>query len=360
VSQEAPRRIAILAQWGIGDAVLLLPLLRGLKRAFPEASLELIGKPWLSDLLDGEGCCDRSHRLVPPWTAHVNKYMDGPGWRSFTAELFELRRGQFDWLIGTRFDAREVLQLRLLRARETFAFAAAGGRHWVTNDLRLVRDRYDALHRAAVSEFVLKSIVPDAVATSPSFRPRQQAQQLACRWLHSKGYLDGPVLAVHGGAGNPLRNWREPHFESVIKMLSVRPGMIVFIEGDDRKMPLNWLPVPHAAWRGSLSELKALLSICDVFLGTDSGVMHMAAAAGCRVVAAFGPGEPRWFRPVGEGSEIAAVEPMPCRPCLDKCIYSRSLCLDRLEDGVLAAALQQKLAEQAVAQPRAAAVFVPA
>ena len=66
----SPRRIGIFSQWGIGDAVLATPLLTSLRRAYPDARIELIGKPWLADLFGDSALCDRVHSLVPPWTRY--------------------------------------------------------------------------------------------------------------------------------------------------------------------------------------------------------------------------------------------------------------------------------------------------
>ena len=345
-SEVNPQRIGVLAQWGIGDAVLLLPLLRGLKQACPHASLELIGKPWLSDLFAGEGFCDRTHTLVPPWTSYTSKYriLSKPWW-VFITQTAEVRRHNFDWLISVRFDLREILQLRLLRARETFGFAAAGGRRWVSRDFELDRAAYDLLHRDTLSAKALKAIVPTALSHPTRFQVQPAAQERARQWLWLNGYRGGPVLVVHSGAGNPLRRWREQRFDSVIKALVIAPAFIVFIEEQHPSPTSDWLTTPHSVWRGGLADLKALLSVCHVFLGTDSGVMHMAAASGCKVVAAFGPGEPRWFRPSGEGHEIGIVEPMRCRPCRDACIHTRPLCFDQLADAVLSSAVDRKLVE---------------
>ncbi len=110
-----PHRIGVLLQWGIGDAVLALPLLQGLHRSHPEASIELIGKPWLAELFAGEAWLNRTHLLVPPWTKHQGKYrIWEKDWRRFARQLRVVRRTRFDLLIGIRFDPREVLQLRLL------------------------------------------------------------------------------------------------------------------------------------------------------------------------------------------------------------------------------------------------------
>ncbi len=111
-----PSRIGIFCQWGVGDAVLLLPLLRGLRTAFPDASLELIGKAWLGVLFANEDCCDRTHTLVPPWTAYSKKYRPTFGQiKSYLSQISGLRKESFDWLISARFDPREILQTRLLR-----------------------------------------------------------------------------------------------------------------------------------------------------------------------------------------------------------------------------------------------------
>ena len=154
-----PRRIGVLLQWGIGDAVLALPLLRGLREAYPEASIELVGKPWLAELFAGEACADRTHLLVPPWTKYQGKYrIWEKDWRRFARQLLEVRRTHFDLLIGIRFDLREVLQLRLLNAREIAGFGSAGGRHWVTRDIGLTAEEYTDRHRSEVSAHTLEAL----------------------------------------------------------------------------------------------------------------------------------------------------------------------------------------------------------
>lgn len=284
-----PRRIGVMAQWGIGDAVLLLPLLRGLRQAFPAAMIELIGKPWLAELFAGEGCCDRTHFLVPPWTAYFGKYPASPAiWRDYWAQLWALRQHRFDWLVSPRFDPRELAQLRLLRARETFGFRFAGGSRWITRDLGLDQRGYDALHRAALSAELAKIILNGGSPGNARFVEDTNSQAAAREWLRAQGYRSGVILAVHSGAGNPIRQWREPYFETVLRSLTASPAMIVFIDPEPTQLPPEQFAAPHAIWQGNLTELKSLLSVCDVFFGTDSGIMHMAAAAGCEVVAAFG------------------------------------------------------------------------
>lgn len=339
-SPSSVRRIGVLSQWGIGDAVLLLPLLRGLRNLQPDAEIELIGKPWLADLFEGEDCCDRTHLLVPPWTSHVNKYRDTQKWTLYLKQLRDVRSNVFDWLISPRYDVRDSLQLRLLRSRKTFGFHAVGGRFWIDHDVGISRRDVDAIHRAALSDQVLSSITGlPANSASISFLNRPPAEAAAMSWLKDQGYANGPILAVHSGASNPIRQWRQPHFDNVLEALPTKPALTVFIDPPGGTS----LTMPHANWHGTLAELKALLKACHFFLGTDSGPMHMAAAAGCKIVTPFGPNHPRWFGPVGQGHDVIMVDEMPCRPCFDTCIYSSPKCFDQLDETRITAALATKV-----------------
>ena len=333
----SPSRVGILLQWGVGDAVLMLPLLRGLREHLPVSSIELIGKPWLADLFAGENICNRTHVLVPFWTAYTNKYRPSKEQLvQYLREVRAVRKEKFDWLIGARCDPRESLQLRLLRARQTFGLRAAGGRFWVDYDVGGSRSLHDRLHRAQFATHVLRQIIPSAINSSVTLTPNEQARNKARQWLLASGCSgSGHILAVHSGAGNPLRHWREAHFDGVIRALVHKPAFVVFI---DEATPMIDCPLPQALWHGSLNELKALLSLCHVFLGSDSGVMHIAAASGCRVVTPFGPTEPRWFAPIGD-QHIVVAKPIECRPCFDSCIYDRPICYDRLTDQMIAAAV---------------------
>jgi len=69
----------------------------------------------------------------------------------------------------------------------------------------------------------------------------------------------------------------------------------------------------------SMRELAALFSVCSVFVGNDSGAMHVAAAAGLPVIGIFGPTDPEGTSPVTQQFTLIR-EPVSCSPCfLRKC-----------------------------------------
>lgn len=340
-------RIGVFAQWGIGDAVLGLPLIQGLKDAFPQATIDLIGKPWLGDLFDGEPAVSGVKVLVPPWTKYAEKYrVWAPEWRKFLRDLWTLRDEHYDLLVGVRFDVRENVQLRLLGGREVAAFGAAGGRHWITWDSGLDLDGYNARHRAEVAVEVLHTIAGQRRSAVPQFTIDAALKTQAMAQLKAAGYECGPIVAVHGGAGHPVRRWGGERFTAALAE-GLPDNAFVVIIGDEAAPDGYGIRAPAGGksmlWHGSLKELKGLLSVCDLLLCADSGAMHMAAACGCRVLALFGPQLTEWFGPLGEGHHVVKVEPMPCRPCFDACIYARPICMDSIGTDLVAKAVRDAL-----------------
>jgi ADP-heptose:LPS heptosyltransferase len=306
--------------------VLALPLLTALRRKFPAANLELIGKSWLDDLFAGTSLCDRSHLLVPPWTRYSGKYrLWESDWRRFTRQLLELRRERFDWLISIRYDPREVLELRILDARFKVAYGNAAG---VDLNLGTPPHINDMTHVSRDAAYVAQALTGQSAESRPAFRVLPESSRQALDRLQSQGYRDGLVVAVSWGAGHPIRRWEPSRFSAVLSGLPERVGFIALVGEPGQPAPIDApAHIPSARWEGSLSELKGLLSVTDLIIATDSGVMHVASACGCRVVAVFGPQRPEWFGPYDPQDRVALVEPMPCRPCFDACIYDEPICM---------------------------------
>jgi heptosyltransferase II len=349
-------RIGILLQWGIGDAVLNLPLLTGLRQALPGARIELIGKPWLESLFAGTGLSDASHVLVPPWTRHTGKYRPGSGaWRRYLNELRLVRRTRFDLVVSCRFDARDIMQLRLLRSDCRAGFGSAGGAGWLDLDLGPVPSRESGLpvHRDAAE--ALNRLTGTVAPPVPVFPDDPAAAQRALQRLRQAGFQQGPLVALSVSAGNPIRRWDPDRFTEVLMRVAPKIGFLVIIRDpadpvdDGVRVPVG---LPSVEWSGSLAELRALLSVTDLTLCSDSGVMHVASATGNRVVAVFGPGSLQWYRPYGEEDRVVIHEPMPCRPCFDQCIYDQPLCMNAVTVDMVEEAMSAALDGELVRRDR--------
>jgi ADP-heptose:LPS heptosyltransferase len=82
----------------------------------------------------------------------------------------------------------------------------------------------------------------------------------------------------------------------------------------------------NLAGRTTIMQMAAVLKRCHLFIGNDSGPVHVAAAAGVPVIGFFGPGEYERFKPWGGGNEAIRVG-LPCSPCSQDCAFRDPRCI---------------------------------
>ncbi len=92
-----------------------------------------------------------------------------------------------------------------------------------------------------------------------------------------------------------------------------------------------------------LQQVAALLKSCEVFVGNDSGLMHLAGALGVATVGIFGSSNPRWTSPLGPRTRVVAADGFDCRPCYLKTCNQKEFCLDTLEAEQIMAAVDELL-----------------
>ncbi|RRI05384.1 glycosyltransferase family 9 protein [Mesorhizobium tamadayense] len=172
--------------------------------------------------------------------------------------------------------------------------------------------------------------------------------------LLSKHHLrPNAFLAVHAGASFPGRRWQPERFAAAIDRISAETGLdVVLIGGPGEEEATAKIvataktPMINLVGALSLETLLALLKEARLFLGNESGPMHMAAAAGIPVVGLFGRTNPARWGPVGVPS-ISLRPTMPC-DCVggDLCRRtdsSKACCVWRLEVDPVVEAVRELL-----------------
>ncbi|MFZ5453540.1 MAG: glycosyltransferase family 9 protein [Thermodesulfobacteriota bacterium] len=132
----------------------------------------------------------------------------------------------------------------------------------------------------------------------------------------------GPFLAVAPGSGHPCKNWPLSHYYEVTRSLAWEHGLrVIWLAGPAEAPLLPYLRgLAGAQGHLLLSDLPltavaATLARCQLYLGGDSGLTHLAAAVGVPgVLALFGPTDPRVWAPRGEGVRVLQA-PCPQAPC---------------------------------------------
>lgn len=315
-----PRRVAVLHMNQIGDYCFSLPLLANLRHALPDAHIVSIMPRNLVALATNGEFADE----VLPRDHGVGAWL---------GLLRAVRERRFDWFFVLPRSESAMALAALSGARRRFGFArppwtfalddveTLEGHHGWPNyrkflrrlDLPLWRDSYVGLLRA-------DGPLPEGLP----------AEAFA-------------VLSPGASARRECKTWTDRGFAEVMAELHRRWGLASLLVGSGENAAVNRLilqrlgersPTARAAamdlsGRLGLGSLAALLRRASLFVGIDSGVMHMASALDRPVVGIFGPTDPRWVAPQNEASRVVRRDDLPCIPCYMKGCTERS-CLDGL------------------------------
>ena len=142
------------------------------------------------------------------------------------------------------------------------------------------------------------------------------------------------LVVINPGARWKTKLWPERNFaELADRLIEEKHAMIIFSGGpDDRGMNERICAVmKHDAvenWSGetTLKELAALASFSDLFITTDTGSMHLASAAGAKVLALFGPTAPWRTGPYGRSNAVVRTG-IDCSPCFQRSCGKNVQCM---------------------------------
>ncbi len=193
--------------------------------------------------------------------------------------------------------------------------------------------------------------------SQPVVRIPAEAAQAADRVLTGHGLAGKEWIAVFpaGLANVPIKAWPAGHFAALVHWLQQERKLPVLLLGHASESEIisqvaagvTALGGPRPAqWLGRDGELPllaALLGKTRLYLGHDTGAMHLAAAAGRPVAAIFGGGHWPRFRPVGTQA-VSVVHPLPCFGCNWDCHFGQAPCVKAIAPADVRRAVERLLA----------------
>ncbi len=307
------RRIAVLRLSSLGDVILTLPAVRALKAAFPAARIDYWVKEEYRDVVRFEPAIEHV-RALEREARRIEDLV------SMSAELEDA-----DLIVDLHGSART----RLLTFRQRAPVLRAPSHRlrrarWVHARWSRPRPAPPALERYAAP---LKRIGV-VVAGTPRVEAGAEAEAWAAEWWEawSPGHR---VVALCPGAHHFTKRWPEPHWLEVHQALRAAGHAVLYCSHGAERAALPALGArvagdPGARWCAEpLPRMAALLSRCRAAVSGDTGLMHLAAARGVRVVALFGSTAPELgFAPAGEG-HVVLCRHEPCQPCT---LHGRASC----------------------------------
>lgn len=292
---KAPR-VLIVRLSAIGDCLLTLPLACAIKDQLPAATITWVVERAAAPLLRGHSCIDRLIELPR-------------GWLKSPRTVWGLRRALREQNCEVAIDAQSLTKSAvaawLSGARKRIGFARPWGRELslIMNNVRIEPTNEHIVDRQ------LELLAPLGVKW-PQVRfdvPRDAAaEQRVSAWLDDPRFTGG-FMAVNPGAGWDSKLWPAERFGQVAAHVGRRhqiPTLVVWGGNRERVWAQEIAQAAgghaHVAPSTTLPELAAVVRRAKLFVGSDTGPMHLASAVGTPCVALYGPSRPELCGPFGD------------------------------------------------------------
>ncbi len=324
-------RTLVLFPGALGDFICFMPVLERLGRS---SRIDLAARTEFADLV----ASDVTVRSIESYEIS-RLFVRGGAADERVKNFFASYESVYSWLGSAVPDfARQLMSLTQGRAC-LFPFRPLrGSMHQCDYYLRCVGESPDC----AAPRVLLKA---DGVAWCESY------------W-EQHALADRPVLALAPGSGARQKNWPVSGFATVAQWWREQThGAVIVIIGPVEEDRGGYGPLrADALLVGNLrlAQVAALLSRCDLYIGNDSGMTHLAASLGASTVAIFGPSDTIQWAPRGEKVMIVTrnEECSPCpMPTMKECEHRR--CLTALEPVTVIGELQRLLRQASLTRRRA-------
>jgi predicted lipopolysaccharide heptosyltransferase III len=312
----------------IGDVVFTTPAIRAIREHLPGAHLTYLVEPAAAPIVANNPHLDQV--IVAP-----RKHGLG-GLRAELGLARRLRAFRYDVAIDFHGGPRASLLTRLSGAPMRIGYEVAG-RSWMYTR-RIHRPRELRARHSVENQWDLLAPLGIAPPTPAQFPVEMAADPAASRVVaerlaQSGVALNDRVVVIHVSAGNPFRRWPMTSFGEVAAALAARDRRtrVVITSGPSEaeaascviadareRLPAAERDRVLACGEFSLSELRALVDRATLYIGGDSGPMHVAATSRVPMVSLYGPTLPARSAPWrGSLAQAVAVETsgLPCRPC---------------------------------------------
>lgn len=309
-------RLLVVRLGAMGDVIHTLPAVTALRSALPNVHFGWVVEERWAELLCSPGmarCGERGPRRPLVDNVHVvntkawrRALLSDSTWKEILASIQEIRTQSYDAAIDFQGAIRSALIGKLSRARFLYGFA-----HPREYAAAVLYTRQIETQRAHIIEQNLELASALVRQTLPCARIEFPQDDLAAQqWQNTTGRRQMSEYAIlNPGAGWGAKRWPAERYGEVAKFLGEQIGLKSLINYGPGEEQLAW-KVQRASGGAahpvtcSISELIPLTQRARLFVGGDTGPLHLAAAMGVPIVAVYGPTNPARNGPFGTHSVV--------------------------------------------------------
>ena len=328
--------ILILRLDGLGDLVLSTAALREIRNGFPEAKITLVVGAWAKEIAK---CIPFYDRLIIHDCFLFNFFR---GNRKFDLRrelkfIKDLRKNRFDLGIDLRGDLLSIIPLFLSGAKFRFAKGTRGGSFLLTHIVKW--DRKKIKHEKDKALRLVEELGAPVRDRETELSIPQKDLEYIDKYLNKKGINQSELLVtIAPSALYRWRAWRPERFASVASAITKEYNGKVVLVGNRNDRPilreinaLTQFRTINSAGELSLAQVSALIGKSAIFIGNDSGLIHIAAAQKTPMIQLFGPGEWEKFGYTGNNNILLMKTDCPYHPCSQQnCKYQDNWCMDQI------------------------------
>jgi len=312
-------KILVIRYRFIGDTVLTIPFLRNLRRAYPNAQIDMLVGPVSGDvLLD----CPYIDNLIYFDTTKKHKYENtGEEKKNFFSYVKLLRQNKYDKAFVLKRSFSSAALAFLAGIKERIGFNTEGRGFLLTKRILYVKNRHEI-------ECFLDVLKADGISARDNHlenwispKSEEKIQDIMSNYDLS----EKQKVLIHATSGNINKQWAIENFAKVIEYLSNEKNTRVFFTGTAKDSDvydkiLNLIntelqnkPI-NLCGELSIQDSTALINKMDFVVGCDSGTLHIAASLNIPVIGIYGPMNPKKWRAWGEIHRPIYLD-LPCIPC---------------------------------------------
>ncbi len=293
--------ILIIRPGGIGDAILLLPMLHRLSSIYPDAKLDILAERRNAEVF-----------LWSPVVSRIWQY-DRP------LDFLKLFQQNYDLIIDTEQWYRlSAVVARLLRSSRLIGFATNERSRLFSDPCPYKQDEYEA--------DMFMSLLAPLGCTSPFsvdssvFLTLPQADHV----------FENPYIVIFPGSSISAKQWPAERFAEVARFCEERGFDVVLLGGKADRDVSDCISKElsrchNLVGKTDLTEAAAIISDAGMMISGDSGLLHVAQSQGIPTVSLFGPSNPlKWNR--SSSFNVILKRDIACSPCsrfgiISKCKY---------------------------------------
>lgn len=318
------KKILIIRLRRIGDIIMTTPAVSALRKSFPDAFISYVVEKPYRELVE-------DHRELDNVIVLERKQ----GIRDFFRLIRSIRKEKYDVVLDFHGGPRASLITLFSKAKLKIGYRIKY-RNFIYHFKLARKPETGQLHSVESHINFVRAMGVDIKSPPPLNLPharKDEAEKVGK--ILKENRLEGfKVITIHIGAGNEFRDWGRDNWIKLIDLLAKRPDVKIILIGanEDKETEVKLLKKTKVSplslvGKLKLRELRELISHSSLFVGPDSGPMHIAASTSTPIVALFGPTLPANFSP-WEAKSLLIEKEYDCRPCKQReCVYKDFRCL---------------------------------